>query len=83
MGNGAKHAEPDDTGGNAGGETPAIPVMPVMPVVAVARIGGLHGGGSDAHHKRQPQQRMDEFLEHCFLSTVRHRATRRAVRLDL
>jgi hypothetical protein len=51
-GNGAKDAEPDDTGGYAGGEAPAIPVMmmmPVMTVMPVARVGGLDGGGSHAH----------------------------------
>jgi hypothetical protein len=90
MGNGAKDAEPDDTGGNAGREAPAIPVMsmmpvmpmmPMMPVVAVARIGGLSGDCSDADRERQPQQRMVQFLEHSFFSALRHRATGRAVRL--
>ena len=89
MGNGAKDAEPDDTGGHAGGEAPAIPVMvmpmvPAMTVMPVARVGGLGGGGSHAHRKRQPQQRMGQCLEHnSFFSTLRHRATGRAVRLVL
>jgi hypothetical protein len=88
MGNGAKDAEPDDTGGYAGGEAPAIPVMmmmmPVMTAMPVARVGGLDGGGSHAHRKRKPQQRMGQCLEHnSFFSTLRHRATGRAVRLVL
>ena len=84
MGNGAKETESDDTGGNAGGEIPAIPVMTVMTVMPVARISGLDGGCSQAHRKRQPQQRMDQCLEHnSFFSTLRHRATGRAARFVL